>query len=198
MLTRAMTSTAAGLGATLVLIYAMHLLIEMGESIEIVKRIPHRLAPFLAPEEPDTPVREQLPERFPKPVDPPERLPQTFETAAGDGIGIPVGPVPRPVERITFEGVAMSDGPLINIIKVQPHYPITAITRGLEGTVLVQFDVTATGAVTNVVVLESTSRIFEKAAIEAAYRFKYKPRVVDGIPHGATGLKQLFTFEMEK
>ncbi|MGI9238023.1 MAG: energy transducer TonB, partial [Woeseiaceae bacterium] len=81
--------------------------------------------------------------------------------------------------------------------KVSPTYPSIAIARGLEGSVLVQYDVTTEGQVANVVVLESTHSLFNKAAIAAAYRFKYKPRTVDGVPYETEGLKNLFRFEME-
>ena len=63
---------------------------------------------------------------------------------------------------------------------------------------LVQYDVTTEGQVVNVVVLESSDRIFEKAAITAAYRFKYKPKTVDGIPYESKGLRNLFRFLMEE
>ena len=97
-----------------------------------------------------------------------------------------------------FGQFGTGDGPLINIIRVQPLYPAIAATRGLDGTVTVQFDVSEIGTVENVTVIHSTNRIFNKAAIDAAYRFKYKPKVIDGTRYRATGLQQLFRFEMEK
>ena len=36
------------------------------------------------------------------------------------------------------------------------------------------------GTVKDVTVVESTSSLFDRAAVNAALKFKYKPRVVDG------------------
>jgi protein TonB len=81
---------------------------------------------------------------------------------------------------------------------VTPQYPVRAAANGLEGTVLVQYDVTTMGTVENVVVIESSNRIFDQAAIDAVYRFRYKPGIVDGVPYGSKGLRDLFRFEMEE
>ncbi len=61
---------------------------------------------------------------------------------------------------------------------------------------LLEFTVTTTGAVRDPVVLESSNRIFEKAAIDAALKFKYKPRVVDGQPIEVAGVINQITFEI--
>ena len=82
-------------------------------------------------------------------------------------------------------------------VRVQPVYPVRAQTQGLEGHVLVQFDVMADGTVTNITVIESSHKVFERSAIEAAGRFRFKARVVDGVPQASYGLRNLFTFEME-
>ena len=45
-------------------------------------------------------------------------------------------------------------------------------------------------------VVESTSSLFERAAVEAAYKFKYKPRVIDGIAVEVPGVRNKITFEI--
>ena len=67
----------------------------------------------------------------------------------------------------------------------------------MEGYVLLEFTVTRAGSVKDVVVLESTSPIFEKAAMVAAYKFKYKPRVVDGEPVEVPGVVNQINFAAE-
>jgi protein TonB len=64
--------------------------------------------------------------------------------------------------------------------------------------VLVEFTVTVTGAVRNVVVIESTDSVFERAAVQAALRFKYRPRVVDGVAVEVTGVQHYIRFEIEE
>ena len=68
--------------------------------------------------------------------------------------------------------------------------------RGVEGWVDVRFDVMTNGLVTNIVVTRSSHKAFEKAAIKAAQRFRFKAPVVDGVPQVATGIDYRFRFEM--
>ena len=76
-------------------------------------------------------------------------------------------------------------------------YPIRAARRNLEGFVVVEFTVTKAGNVKDVVVLESTDPLFERPAIVAAYKFKYKPRVVGGEPVEVSGVTNRITFAVE-
>lgn len=198
MITRALSSATTGLVVTTGLFYVMQFLIASGEEIIIESRQKHDLIWVRAPEPPDPIVETPPPGRIDEPILPPNTsFPEAGQS--GDiGVGFPVTPpVPR-TGNPTFTGFGSNDGPLINIIKVQPQYPATAEKRNIEGTVTVQFDVTSLGTVENVVVIDSSNNIFNKAAVEAAYRFKYKPKVVDGTSYGATGLRQLFRFEMNE
>lgn len=94
-------------------------------------------------------------------------------------------------------GFGGSDGEYLPLVKVAPVYPPRALSRRLEGYVIVEFVVTSSGAVADVIVVESTSEIFERAAIEAALRFKYKPRVVDGNPIAVAGVMNKITFKLD-
>ena len=93
-------------------------------------------------------------------------------------------------------GFGVSDGEYLPIVKVAPVYPSRALSRGLEGYVIVEFTVTQTGATKDVVVVESTSSLFERAAVDAAYKFKYKPRVIDGVAVEVPGVRNKITFEI--
>ena len=106
----------------------------------------------------------------------------------------PLPPAPDASQAVT--ALRMTDGPLVAIVRVQPVYPAVAEARGIEGWVLVQFDVLADGRVANAFVVESSNRQFEKSALGAAYRFRFKPRVVDGNPVATTGIQNLFRFEI--
>ena len=109
----------------------------------------------------------------------------------------PPGP-PTPSGHHDGTVFRINDGPLVAIVRVQPVYPAAAEARGLEGWVLVEFDVRADGGVANAIVVESSSRVFEKAALNAVYRFRFKPRVVDGVPQLTAGLQNLFRFEFSE
>lgn len=98
------------------------------------------------------------------------------------------------VQLTGLTGLAASDGDYLPVVKVEPVYPRSALSRGLEGYVLLQFTVTTTGSVRDPVVVESSSTLFERAAIAAALKFKYKPRIVDGEPIEVHGVLNKITF----
>jgi len=131
----------------------------------------------------------------PVPVDP--SGPELTHTGTGTGIFIPPGEVTQPGRQTHTLGVFV-DGPLVTVVRVQPAYPPVASRKSLEGFVTVRFDVNANGTVTNVTVVESSSKVFEKAAIKAAQKFRFKARVVDGVPQPSYGLQNRFVFKMER
>lgn len=114
------------------------------------------------------------------------------------GIEIGMARVDSSLNIVSGGGFSTSDGDYLPIVKVNPIYPRRAQERGLEGYVILEFTVTNVGSVTDVVVVETTSSIFNRAAIKAASKFKYKPRVVDGEPVAVSGILHKITFEMEK
>ena len=91
----------------------------------------------------------------------------------------------------------LSDGPAISVIQVQPVYPHTALARELEGFVDVEFDVLEDGSVANARVVQSTSSLFHRSALQAAAKMKFKPRVVDGVPLVSRGLRNRFTYRLD-
>jgi protein TonB len=91
----------------------------------------------------------------------------------------------------------LADGEYVPIVKVAPVYPALAASKGIEGYVVVEFTVTPTGTVRDVVVVESSSELFNEAAIEATHQFKYKPRVVSGRPVEVSGVRNKITFVLE-
>jgi len=80
------------------------------------------------------------------------------------------------------------DGDYLPVVKVEPVYPTRALARRLEGWVIVRFTVTETGSVTDIEVIESSDPLFEGSAVEAAQRFKYRPRIIDGQPIEVRGV----------
>ena len=94
-------------------------------------------------------------------------------------------------------GMNIAEGDYLPIVRVAPVYPARALSRGLEGFVDLQFTVTTAGTVRDPLVLQSTSKLFERAAIRAVLKFKYKPRVVDGVPVEVPGVKTRISFMLE-
>lgn len=70
---------------------------------------------------------------------------------------------------------------VIALLKVEPDYPRQAARQGTEGWVKLEFTIIEDGTVTDVKVLEaSPKRIFDKSAIRAIQRWKFKPRISNG------------------
>jgi TonB family protein len=92
--------------------------------------------------------------------------------------------------------IRLGDGDYLSIVKIAPIYPSGALAQGLEGYVVVQFTVARSGAVKDVVVIESTDSLFEHAAIEAAYKFKYRPRIIRGESIGVPDVRNKITFDI--
>ena len=198
MLTRFLTAAAAGMVMTACLIFVMNYLIEVSEAVESTPR-PRMTLEFGRQVEEKDVVVKQPPAVMPTPPVPtPPLYPPTESIDGTDVIGVRMN-VPAPPGNIHVPPVlGTANNAIINIIAVQPNYPLVASQRGLEGHVIVVFDVTEMGTVSNVVIVESSSPVFNKAAIDAAYRFRYKARMVDGVPQATRGLRKLFTFEMEQ
>ena len=94
-------------------------------------------------------------------------------------------------------GFSITDGEFLPIVRVNPQYPSRAAENGIEGSVLVQFTVTAQGTTADVEVIESTHRMFERNAVKAAEKYKYKPSVVDGEAIPVTGVRVRIEFKLE-
>ncbi len=90
------------------------------------------------------------------------------------------------------------DGDYLPIVKVAAVYPRRAQSRGIEGYVIVEFVVTKTGAVSQAVVVKAEPEgVFDRAALDAVAKFKYKPRIVDGVAMEVAGVQNRITFEID-
>ena len=62
----------------------------------------------------------------------------------------------------------------------------------------VQFSVTASGEVFDVsVVGASPEGVFEKATVAAVKRWRYDPKIVEGVPVERTGLQTVLRFSLD-
>jgi protein TonB len=198
MFVRYLTSVAIGSVITSSLLFLMHVLIEVSEAVETSPRERHDLS-FVSPmEDSSVEVVKKKPPRVDPPAIPPPLVAPTETQTNGPRIGFrqpPEMPLGPKHDRPTL---GISNNVLVTIFTVRPIYPISATRLGLEGIVVVKFDVTKSGAVSNVSIVESSDRIFDKAAKDATYRFRYKARVVDGVPVVTEGVQTQFRFKMDE
>ena len=138
------------------------------------------------------------PERPPEPDElPPDPEPPVVDETSGK-IRAEIKP-PKDLAPIKIEGGhGYVDGEYLPLVKVRPTYPSRAAARGIQGYVLLEFTVTGTGAVRNPVVVGSAPPgVFDRAAKEAALKFKYKPRVINGSPIDVSGVLNRITFSLQ-
>lgn len=197
MIARYATAVAVGAAVTFGILYVMQLLIATGKHA-LTESQAVRIDQFVRVERNEVvETKKPKPDKPPEPEVPPELPPpditDTFDPSMAVSIGAPTIQTGISISNIGF---GASDGEYLPIVKVAPVYPSRALSRGLEGYVIVEFTVTRTGAVKDVFVVESTSSLFERAAIQAAYKFKYKPRVIDGVAVEVPGVQNKITFEI--
>jgi len=92
-----------------------------------------------------------------------------------------------------FSSLSASDQPPRAISQFTPAYPYEMLKIESEGAVLVSFNITAQGDVTNATVISSTKRIFEAPTLHAIKQWKFTPGMKDGVAIG-TPMTQLVTF----
>lgn len=82
----------------------------------------------------------------------------------------------------------------------QPQYPRRAQTQGKEGYAVVAVTITTVGDVRDPIMVEEVPEGwgFGKAALKAAGKLKYSPKIVDGVPQEVSGVLYKFTFQMAK
>lgn len=74
------------------------------------------------------------------------------------------------------------EGDVIPVVVIRPMYPRDASIQGLEGWVKVEFTITPIGTVKKPRVIDADPpRIFNREALRAILKWKFKPRVVDGV-----------------
>jgi protein TonB len=197
MVTRYAGSLSLGSLITFSLLFLMQQMIATGRSA-VDGREPFRFTPYTAVERQPTVDPPREPRVLPPEIEQPPALPPIVDgTGGGPEISVLRPPAP-PVQRGLSARSDIVDGDLLPIVKVQPNYPSAALRDGLEGSVVVEFTVTRTGSVADAHVVESTHRVFERAAIEAASKFRYRPRVVDSTPIEVHGVRNRISFELTR
>jgi len=94
-------------------------------------------------------------------------------------------------------GSAPMDRDAVPIVRVEPMYPARAAQRNIEGWVLVEFSITKMGTVNNAKVVRSEpGKIFNRSALKAANKWKYKPKVENGVAVETHGHRKKLKFTL--
>lgn len=91
------------------------------------------------------------------------------------------------------------DGEALAIVRVLPRYPSRALSRGIEGWVLLEFAISPLGQAIEPSVIDADPKgTFDRAAINAVKRWKYRPMVENGKAAVRPGVRQLISFQIAK
>ena len=91
------------------------------------------------------------------------------------------------------------DGDALAIVRVLPRYPSRALSRGVEGWVLLEFAINELGQAIEPIVVDADPKgTFDRAAISAVKRWKYRPMIEDGKPAVRPGVRQMISFQIAK
>jgi protein TonB len=191
---------AAGFGVTLGLFVLMQSLIDVAKdreqevvetvSVDFVRSREDSAAQIKERQLPPKPREEDAP--------PPPELNFNVPKPSLDSTGSLQLVLPKvEVQGNPFAGGAISDGEEQPLVRIEPTYPGRALSRGVEGWVLLEFTVTETGAVADARVVDrEPSGIFDSAALRAVAKWKYRPKVVNGRPQPRVGVQIVLRFNL--
>ena len=196
---RLLVGAALGFAVTAILFVIMPTLIEMADKSLDESKV-QRISDITMPDvEIDVNVNEVKP---PKPEDPEEPPPEMDQPDISDVDISPNAVNVSPTASLDIDigtGFGGSDGEYLPIFKVAPMYPRRAQSRGVSGYCTVEYTVTSTGAVRDPVAIDCLpAGYFERTSIKASLKFKYKPRVLDGVAVEVSGVQNRFTYELDK
>lgn len=192
-----------GLVVTAALFWTMQYLIETADR-ELNEGTSGNLVDFVRLKRDESIQRRQLKPKKPPPPDAPPPQPPTPQldnlNPNAEKIAISAAPVETDIEMSGGFSLGVGEGDYLPIVKVAPIYPQRALSRGIEGYCVVQYVVTRQGTIREPFVIEDqcTSSLFHRASLQAALKFKYKPRVIDGQAVEVPGVQNKFTFEIEE
>ncbi|MDP6376614.1 MAG: energy transducer TonB [Pseudomonadales bacterium] len=94
--------------------------------------------------------------------------------------------------------VGSSNRPMQLLDAVGPVYPEDARTAGVEGSVVVRYDLSNRGEVRNLWVVHSEPPgVFDEAALAAVARWRYRPPTLDGVPQKVRNIESTVTFALK-
>jgi protein TonB len=115
-------------------------------------------------------------------------LPFARAAATGDGAVRAAGPE-------TAEASAVLPKRLKS---AEPAYPASALRDGVEGQVIVQFQIAPDGVPHNLQILQSANAVFDQPVLRAMRQMRFEPDAPGKPPYGQRWYKQPFAFRIEQ
>ena len=96
-----------------------------------------------------------------------------------------------------WAGNPLAEGDVLPIVRIDPQWPREALIEGIEGYVVVEVTIGADGSVKDVRIIRSEpKRMFDRNVIRAVLKWKFKPRIINGVPVERKAIQMLeFTLD---
>lgn len=138
------------------------------------RQVPDKPEPPKKPPPPQLSAQQQ--DTRPTPPELQMNMPNVGSSFAGTG----------PYLGNPFSG-GTGDGDVIPIVQIEPQYPREALIECISGVVNLEFTILEDGSVEDPRVISSDPpRLFDRSALRAILRWKFKPRIIDGRPIART------------
>ena len=206
LLNRLLLAMLGALGVTCFLFLGMHSLIAQADSSDAIT-MPSTVIEFVRLKSENTlsDVERIAPKRQTVPTAPPvPKIPSAQASLQVGDVELLPMPVPMPLTTLSLAGRleagnVASDRDIVPFVRIDPAYPRRASERGVEGFVEVQFDIGRTGNVKSARVIRAEPpRVFNRAALAAIRRWKYKPQVVGGVAVEKKNIRVRLNFTLDK
>jgi protein TonB len=123
---------------------------------------------------------------------PPKMQAYTAQVSKVTALDMDVPNLDIPLQNSHFSGSVLSGqnikmGPgaistsVIPLVRIPPEYPMRAANRRIQGWVKIEFTITTEGTVKDAVVIDAKpNSVFNRAALKAIKRWKFKPLIIAG------------------
>ena len=190
--------------------WTLHLLIaggryaaEQGESLSTIDFVRLKKESELETRERKKPPKPEPPKTPPPPkmkidTPPPDQTPPTpFQMPK---LSLPTTITGGPFLGSYVGGDMSGNSELIPMLRITPQYPRNAARDGISGWVDFLITINPDGTVKSAQVKAAQPRgVFESAAMQAIYKWKFRPKLVDGKGVESTGTQRVnFNMENEK
>jgi protein TonB len=155
-------------------------------------RLKRDMAPEMKKREPP---RREKPEQQP----PPPEMNLAKNINPGEAVGeiIPMVDTAVELEKATSLGAGGGDSDVVPLVRVDPQYPAKAKQRRIEGWVDIEFTIGPAGTVENPKVIGANPRaVFEESALRAVRRWRYNPKIENGVAVARPGIRVRLRFEL--
>ena len=206
------------LSCTLTLIVFVLMQQMLNQEKQLIKTIPDlKGLDFVRLIRDSEPEKKRYETKTPKKPEPPRQKPPPPKLQQMDIRKPQVAPIAMPSPRLQthlnlndalYLGVLHKAAPIaqsvavdeevIPLVRIAPQYPARAARLGIEGWVKMSVLIDSQGRVESVTVIEAKpERIFNRAAIKAIKRWRFRPKVVNGQAVSRTAEQQI-NFKLNK